>query len=325
MVAEHPSARRVTVAVPTFHRNAELRRLLAALLPQLAETAAGGEWDAEVLVIDNDPAGGGRAVAEELSPSADGRLRYVLEGTPGLAAVRNRALDEADGRLLVFLDDDEEPAPDWLGTMLAMWAHHGSAAVFGRVVSVFEMERDAWLVAGRAFIRPAHRTGDRLPAVATNNLLLDLDVVRRLGLRFDTRLAFSGGEDSLFTTQLTRGGGTILWCDEAVVYEHVPQDRLNRRWILTRAYRNGTVEETVARLAGSGPAHAIRVRLQYLLGGVVRVVGGSGRVLLGRVTGKLTHVARGERAVARGAGMVAGAAGFVYQEYAKRTAARRSA
>lgn len=308
----------VTIAIPTFHRPDELTRLLRALEPQVSDVALLRNLGAScrILIIDNDPAGGARATADAASvPSLD----YVSEPCPGLAAVRNRAIDEAAAdRLLIFIDDDEEPSDRWLAAMIGYWNEQRPAGILGRVVSVFAIERDPWLVGARAFLRPAHATGDRLRAAATNNLLLDLDVVRRNGLRFDPRMGMSGGEDSLFTQQLVRSGGTLLWCDEAVVLDHIPAERLRRSWVLKRAYRGGTVAVTVDRALASGFAAQLLGRGRHAAGGLGRVLLGGIRVVWGSVRRDMGHRARGERGIARGAGMIAGSLGYTYQEYAKR-------
>ena len=67
-----------------------------------------------------------------------------------------------------------------------------------------------------------------MEAAGTGNLLLSLEHVRRHDLTFDDELGLAGGSDHLFTKQLRRRGGAIYWCDEAVVHEFVPRDRLGR-------------------------------------------------------------------------------------------------
>ena len=57
-------------------------------------------------------------MTSELAPQS-----YRSEPTPGVVAVRNRALAEADGRdLLIFLDDDQTPSSGWLAALVALWA-----------------------------------------------------------------------------------------------------------------------------------------------------------------------------------------------------------
>lgn len=310
------------VAVLTYRRPADL----AALLPQLVEQARsvraqGGSSTCRLLVVDNDTTDSAR----ELVAAAAGqgvRVDYVHEPRPGIAAARNRALDEAaDADLLVFVDDDERPCAGWLAALLATRAGTGAAGVVGPVVSEFEVEPEPWLAAGRFFDRNRWATGTRVEVAATNNLLLDLRQVRPLGLRFDERFGLTGGSDTLFTRRLVALGGELVWCDEALVVDRVPADRLTRDWVLRRAYRSGNSWAlTSLDLAGRAPAGAGRVRLGLVREGLVRALGGGAQALAGTLLGSAAHGARGRRTFARGSGMLAGAVGRSYAEYARSAA-----
>lgn len=303
---------RVTVAIPTYRRPDDLRALLPLVLEQAREVSGTGRYAVDVLVVDNDPEGSG--VAADSVPG----VRYVAEPTPGIAAVRNRALDEAAGaRLLAFIDDDERPAAGWLGRLLETWEASGAAAVSGRVLAEYAAELDPWIRAGEFFVRRSMPTGATIHVAATNNLLLDLNQVRRLGGRFDPALGLGGGEDTLFSRGLARAGGRMVWCDESAVVDQVPAERMTRAWVLTRAWShgNGTVL-TELRLTPGLPAR-IALRVAWVVRGLLRVGGGATRWGWGVLSRSLRHQARGLRAVCRGAGMIGGACGLVYEEYAR--------
>lgn len=307
----------VTVAVVTYRRPDDLRAVLPMLLAQLADV----DGHAEVLVVDNDPDGGAGngGAAAVVAARADRRVRYVHEPQPGIAAARNRALDESGAAdVLVFIDDDERPVAGWLAALLATHRELRPAAVAGPVRSEFSSEPDPWIVAGGFFQRRALPTGTPVDRAATNNLLLDMRAVRDLGLRFDLRYGLTGGSDNLFTRQLTDRGGQLVWCAEAGVIDVVPAQRLTRSWVLRRAFRMGNGTALVERdVAGRGwPAVAVRARL--LVAGMTRIVGGAARFLAGTVGGSLVQRAAGARNLARGAGLVAGAAGLSYSEYGRR-------
>jgi succinoglycan biosynthesis protein ExoM len=141
--------------------------------------------------------------------------------------------------------------------------------------------------------------------------------VRRQGLSFDVALGQVGGEDTLFTRSLVAGGGTILWCAEAVVTDVVPAHRVTRRWVLQRAYSSGNGWSlTSVMLAAGGPAR-LATRLRLTARGGVRVAGGAARLVVGTVVRSLGQRARGVRTIARGAGMVTGAWGAGYREYGR--------
>ncbi len=167
----------VTVAIPTFHRNDDLLELVPMLLAQAEEESATGAYAVHVLIIDNDPAGGAEDTVRTLAGDRGaGALRYVHEQEPGLAAVRNRALDEsATSRLLACMDDDGRPAADWLGALLRTWAATGAAAVAGRVLEHYESTPDPWIVQGGFFRRRSLPTLTEVEIAPAGNLLLDLD------------------------------------------------------------------------------------------------------------------------------------------------------
>lgn len=311
-----PAREVVTIGVLTFRRPDDL----AALLPLLAEQAAdvrGPERDVEVLVVDNDPDASARPAVDAV---ASPLLRYAVEPTPGIAAARNRVLDESAGsRVVVFIDDDERPHPGWLRALLETRERTGAVAVAGAVVSDFAVRPDAWVQAGAFFRRRRLVTGQRIDVAATNNLLLDVPAVRAAGIRFDAAFGLSGGSDTLFTRQLAATGGLLVWCDEAVVTDHVPASRVSRRWVLQRAFRSGNSASRVDLVLAAGPRDRTRARLRGLRRGLPRLGAGLTRWAAGQVVRSPRHQARGLRTAARGAGMVVGVAGVVYSEYRRPT------
>jgi len=301
---------RVTIAVLTYRRPSDL----AELLPILVHQALAAPEDIDILVVDNDPVGGAEEQVRAAGTQAP--IRYAHEPEPGIASARNRALDGCAGELLVFIDDDERPTEPWLATLLAAYRRYRPVAVVGPVVSRYDVTPSQWVQAGRFFDRRRMPTGTPVTVAATNNLLLHLPWVRANGLRFDGRFGLSGGSDSLFTRQLVQRGGSMVWCDEAVVIDVVPASRLTRGWVLRKAYRIGNASSRVV-LDGTRPARRLLLRATLLTLGLARLAIGSLRCCAGVLTGQLRHRARGMRTVARGAGMVSGSLGAVYSEYSR--------
>lgn len=307
---------RLRVAVLTFRRPDDLSRVLPALVEQAADVAD-LVGDCRVLVVDNDPAAGAERAVRSW---ADRGVDYVHEPEPGIAAARNRALaSSAADDLLVFVDDDEEPHAGWLRALLESRRRTGAAAVAGAVVSAYDGEPTPWLAAGDFFRRRQLPEDTPITVAATNNLLLDMHVVRRLGLRFDAAFGISGGSDTLFTRRLTDAGELMVWSAAAVVTDWVPVGRLTRDWVLRRALRLGNSTSRVDVLLAGGPAARLGVRLRATARGAVRLLGGCARWAVGVATGSLRHRARGLRTAARGLGMTTGAWGHVYQEYRRRS------
>lgn len=307
--------RRVCVAVLTYRRPEDLAAVVPDLVKQAAEAErnAAGSLAVDVLVVDNDPAATALPVVAGVG---EGRVRVVHESVPGISAARNRALDESQHHdVLVFIDDDERPEPGWLTSLLGLWAENGADAVVGPVVSALPEGADLWVTEGRLFERKRHPTGTRVAVAATNNILLDLRTVRRLGLRFDQRFGLSGGSDTMFTRQLDRAGGVMLWCAEAVVTDVVPPARATRWWALRRALRIGNTWSQVDLALQTRAVDRSKRRLVLLGAGLARVLLGTSRLLLGVATRSVPHRALGARTLARGIGFASGALGYRYVEY----------
>jgi succinoglycan biosynthesis protein ExoM len=321
IVVREAGAERLVVAVLTYRRPERIAALVAALVEQATALTRQIEGVASVLVVDNDPAGTGAATVAEAAQAAVVPVTAVVEPEPGISAARNRALRASgDQDLLVFVDDDELPHTGWLRALYATYRATGAAAVAGPVVSRYDVEPDPWAVAGGFYDR-AHRrglrTGDTVPSAATNNLLLDLRVVRRAGLAFDPALGLSGGEDTHFTGSLTAAGGRIVWCAEAVVSDVVSADRLTRSYLLARTAGLANSTARVALLLAQGRGRRTVLRARVLCAGLARGALGALQVARAAALGDVAGDARGRRSLARSRGELLAASGRVLLPYAR--------
>ena len=307
----------VVLAVATYKRVDDI----VALLPLLVEQGNEIPEPTRVVVVDNDPDAGARDAVLALGLPD---VTYAHEPAPGIAHARNRALDEAKGaHLVTFLDDDERPCERWLVALVDTYRRERCVAVAGVVLPAPGMIDDPWMKAGGAFVRQRHEDGAELEAAGTANLLLDLRQVEQLGgLRFDIAFGMTGGSDTMFTRTLVKRGGRIVWCDESKVVDHIRAARLNRAWYLQRQFRTGNSWSRTSVALADGPLRRLATRLELTAQGVVRILLGLLRWLVGSVTGNLEHRARGNRTVVRGYGFVLGAWGVIYNEYGKNEASR---
>lgn len=309
------AATSLVVAMLTFRRPDDLRVALPALLEQAASVTDRFER-VEVLVVDNDAAESARDFVTSFPATEPVTLTYRCEPESGITAARNRALAEASSSdLLVFIDDDERPTERWLVDLVATFDRGDAVAVVGPVVSRFEVTPSAWIEAGEFFTRRRMPTGTAVSVAATNNLLIDLRIVRSIGLVFDTAFGHAGGEDTMFTRTLHATGGRLVWCDEAVVWDIVPAARSTRDWVVRRAFSSGNSWSQTSIALEDSVRGRLVARVRCIARGLVRAAGGAARALVGVVTRSLRHRAKGVRTLARGFGMIAGAVGYSYEEY----------
>jgi len=300
--------------VVTFQRPTGLRRTLDAI--GRLETPGDGSISLDAVIIDNDAAGSARAVVEAAAADFPIPLDYVIESVRGIPQARNRAVAIATERgadLIGFIDDDEEPQPDWLARMLEVRERTGAAVVAGRYEPVFERPPPHWMVEGRFFEPVRHRTGDIIPWIhaRTSGVLISTSKLPAGAQPFDERLQLTGGSDTDFFRRIQRDGGKIVWCDEGVVIEHVPVSRSSWRWLVRRKYRVGN-NQSLFLLYFENPS-TLR-KLKRVGGGTALMVSGVGMMLVGAVKGRVA-VVRGARRAAEGAGGIVGIFGLQYREY----------
>lgn len=122
----------LSIAIPTYRREQVLIDTCRQVLSQIDAT------NMELLVIDqteqHEP-----AVAEALALwTQSGAIRYFLQVKPSLTEARNRALREARGDLVLFLDDDVILSPGFLGRHVRWYKEPKIAAVSGETYNCLD-------------------------------------------------------------------------------------------------------------------------------------------------------------------------------------------
>lgn len=235
-----PRARRtldhVSVCLPTYRRNAMLERLLTKIAAQ--DTA--GEFTVSVAVVDNDPAGGAREVAQRVGTALSLDLQYDVEPRKGIPFARNRALRMASGNYIAIIDDDEFPPPHWLLTLYRGLKTFDAAGALGPAYPIFEVRPPAWVIKGRLHERPEHRTGTLLAwsQCFTSNVLLRRAVFEDHNLTFDESFKTGGSDQDLFRRAMALGYRFVA-VQEGPVYEVMPPARCSKGYFLKRALVNG--------------------------------------------------------------------------------------
>ncbi len=221
-VSATPAPQIVALCIPTYRRNELLRTCLDAV--DRLRLPAG--CTLLVLVADNDADGGARGVCS--ARTGPFPPRYLVESRRGLCSARNRLLEEALGTgatFIAFIDDDEQPHPEWLARHLAALA--GAADVStGPVIQRAPEADDAAVAPGAAPVTPRF--------VACNNVVFRRRLAAEQGLRFDPQFNFTGGEDFDFFESSRRLGNRHVWTGAAPVYEPLTPERSTPGYLFRR-------------------------------------------------------------------------------------------
>lgn len=98
----------ISVLVCTLNNSRRLRTTLAHL--SRCHVPQGLTW--EVVVVNHNSQDDTEAVVEGMAGCLP--IEYVIETRRGVSYARNRSVEEASGRLLIFTDDDVKPHPEWI-------------------------------------------------------------------------------------------------------------------------------------------------------------------------------------------------------------------
>lgn len=242
--------KKITAAFCTFNRAPRLPGLVDALRRQECPIPF------DILVVDNNSSDDTEAVLDSLARMDGARLEYVRETTQGIPFARNRAVEECLARgadFMLFMDDDELPAPGLLAAAVDALENEGAECAGGRVEIVFKPgQRPKWLgdellgfLAEIDHGNEAFWIEDRTTPLWTANIAYRMEIFsRQPPLRFDTRYnrlghAVGGGSDAIMFREMVDRGIRIRYRPDMVVEHYVDEWRLKRSYFLKLHFISG--------------------------------------------------------------------------------------
>lgn len=194
----------VSVIVPVYNTKAQLTRCVNSLLEQTFS-------DIEILLIDDGSTDGSLELCGQLA-ELDSRVRLIAAKHAGVGAVRNRGLEEAGGKYIMFCDSDDYTEPRWIETLLTGIRQHPNSLVNceyadaipskGSIVRRSLPKTSGSLVIDKAHFYPLTAHGMTLHLWTR---IFSADIIRRHGLTFMTDMY--QGEDIVFIASY------LQWCD----------------------------------------------------------------------------------------------------------------
>jgi succinoglycan biosynthesis protein ExoM len=247
----------ISICICTFQRPTELARLLRSLRCLDPSTPA-----QEVIIVDNDIARSAEHVVHQAVTEGQ-EISYFVEPTQSIALARTRSVRHARADWLAFIDDDEEPDPQWL---LELWhcVQSGNVdAAFGVVERCFEVGTPEWIC--RSYPAQPRISGARLQwwDTATNNALVRRSAMLALGELFDPAFGLTGGEDSHLFRRMSERGSVFVGVNSALVRENVPASRATVsyliRWWFSAGAVGAKIDELARRRDEPDPSRAARL------------------------------------------------------------------
>jgi glucosyl-dolichyl phosphate glucuronosyltransferase len=239
----------ISVIIPTLNRSILLEKTLLSIAAQNLN-----QKEFEVLIIDNGSTDKTKEVAESCLLK---NVRYISEPKPGLHRGRHRGLFESKGDILVYADDDIEALPSWLSAIKESFADPSVAIVGGKDIPNYESPPPPWVEQ----LWNKNEEGKFM----TYYSLIDLgektktiDPVYVFGCNFSIRkeilflvngfhpdgmpqslIKYRGDGETYVAEKVKSLGYKTVYNPKASVKHWVPSSRMNKEYLLKRAFADG--------------------------------------------------------------------------------------
>ncbi len=244
------TAERIDICICTFRRES-----LRQTLRSVAEQRLPADITLKVIVADNDHSDDRRAAIVSDGAALGLDLLYVHAPSRNISVARNACLDAATARLIAFIDDDEEAAPNWIAALLDQSA--AADIVFGVSQARYpDPQTPGWIQEGD--FHSNRVSGNDAPWNGyTANVLINRVFAADHALRFARELGQIGGEDTVFFYHAHARGARFAYAPLAIVYEDTPPNRATMAWLMKRRFRSGQVHYMLLKLQNVGLARVL--------------------------------------------------------------------
>lgn len=236
----------ISLVICTYNRDKYLPEALESIRRQ---TLPAGKF--QLVIVDNNSTDNTARIASDfIAANPHLNVKYAFEGNKGLSFARNRGIQEADGAIISYVDDDALLSPDYLVEMLNFFTSHPQAVgVGGKVIPKYETGAEpAWMNKYlNGFIgRVEHGTeikkfeeGMKYPAGC--NMTYTKDVLKQVG-GFNNSLTFRSDDKYIFL-KVRAYADEVYYVPKAYVHHYIDQHRLELGYFKKLFLKTGNEEK----------------------------------------------------------------------------------
>ena len=201
-----------SIIVPTYNRPEKL----AQCLQSFVELEYPRDKFQVIVVNDSTEI----SVETTISPFQNGlNLTLLTQPNSGPATARNTGAFAAEGKFLVFTDDDCTVAADWLQNLEKRFRVTPDCLIGGRTLNA--LPDNIYSTASQQLIDYLYSyynaIGDRAQFFTSNNFALPAEAFEKIG-GFDRSFSLAAGEDREFCFRWLNLGGRAVYAPEVTVY-----------------------------------------------------------------------------------------------------------
>ena len=229
----------ISVIICSYNREKYIAGALHSLVAQSFAREA-----FEVLVVDNNSQDNTESVCRQMiAAHPQYHIRYITEKQQGASFARNTGADQAQGKLLVFMDDDAVAEPDFLMNIARFHQRHPEVAGFGgRIIPRYIPAEPRWM---SHWVASLVGNFDYAPEVTEfsfsrypleSNMVVTAEAFRAVsgfstvlpGVQGTLRI---GGEGKDFFMRLKAKGYRIFYVPDLVVHHVVEVEKLTPAYL----------------------------------------------------------------------------------------------
>ncbi|MFN6566340.1 hormogonium polysaccharide biosynthesis glycosyltransferase HpsE [Dendronalium sp. ChiSLP03b] len=271
-----------TVAIPTYNGASRLRELLQRLQNQIC--TENFSW--EIIVVDNNSNDDTAKIVQNYQENwqCPYPLKYCFELQQGAAYARKRAVQEAKGQLIGFLDDDNYPDLNWVASAYAFGQKYPQAGAYAsQIHPQWEVEPPENFQRIAPFLAITERGDLPLLYEPSKKLLppsAGLVVRRQAWLDSVPNQSILTGrvtgnmltsEDLEMLSYLQKSGWEIWYNPEMEIYHQIPKSRLQREYLI-QFFRGIGLSRYVTRMVNIKSWIKPFALLAYMINDVIKIL-----------------------------------------------------
>ena len=236
-----------SVAIRTYNGEKYLPLLLEKLRSQV--NTENISW--EIVIVDNNSTDNTTRIIQEyqLDWPESYPIHYFFEPQQGACYARQRAMKEAKGSLVGFLDDDNLPSPDWVASAYVFGQTHPQAGAYnGLIHAIYQgqppknFKKIASCLAiiewkeTEPFCFNLQKKGGLLPpgaGIVIRKEAWEENVPLNLKLKGPVSGSLNAKGEDIETLLYIRNGGWEIWFNPGMhIYHKISQSRLEKKYLM---------------------------------------------------------------------------------------------
>ncbi|NDJ25445.1 glycosyltransferase [Nostoc sp. B(2019)] len=270
-----------TVAIPTYNGESRLPELLERLQNQIHTEKL--TW--EIIVVDNNSTDQTAKVVQTYQKNwqCSYPLKYCFEARQGAAYARKRAVEEAKGKFIGFLDDDNYPISTWVAAAYAFGQKYPKVGAYGsQIHPKWEVEPPENFQRIAPFLAITERGNLPLLYEPAKKLLppsAGLVIRRQAWLESVPNKSILTGrangnmltsEDLEMLSYIQKSGWEIWYNPEMEIYHKIPSSRLRKDYLIP-FFRGIGLSRYVTRMVNIKPGYRPVICLAYMINDIRKI------------------------------------------------------